>query len=134
VTEDRRGFINHINFYVRDISMVLPFYDALFEALMMTRATPRSAVATYVSRDQNGVRIAWFNLYEDPEAVPSSGRIAFRARSPRHVDEIRVRICEFAVDIEGPENIVAYDPGYYGLLFADALGNKFEVCHCELRR
>jgi hypothetical protein len=128
------GFVNHINYYVRDVNVVLPLYDALFGALGLTRAPVRSAAATYARWSSDGVRIDWFNVYEDASSQVSNARVAFRARSPVHVDEVRAHIRDHAINIEGPEAIVAYDPSYYGVSFEDALGNKFEVCYCTLRR
>jgi len=132
--EPEPGFVNHINYFVSDVKRVLPFYDALFEALGLTPATPRSSLATYVRRSAAGVRVDWFNLYEDASAIASNIRIAFRAHSRGHVDIVRARISAFAANIEGPEGIEAYDTSWYSIRFEDPLGNRFEVCHCAVLR
>ncbi len=128
------GYISHIDFRVKDAALVLPFYDALFEALGFGRAVPRSAIATYARWDSDGVRDEWFNLYEDPTCVASATRLAFRAQSREIVDQVHRAVREHANNIDGPEDLPRVDPSYYGLFFEDALGNKFETCHCALRR
>ncbi len=113
---------------------MLPFYDALFEALGLSKAVARSAKATYGRWDSDGVRIEWFNLLEDPTCVVSATRLAFRAQTRDVVDTVYRAIREHANNLDGPEEIPRVDPSYYGLFFEDALGNKFEICHCALRR
>ncbi|HEV2878695.1 MAG TPA: VOC family protein [Candidatus Eremiobacteraceae bacterium] len=131
------GFVSHIDFRVRNAAEALPFYDALFAALGMREGPTRTAVKSYARWDPDGVRIEWFNLYEDSASMPSPTRIAFRVNSNTEVDEVFQAIRAYARNIEGPESVERggkYNMSYYGLFFEDTFGNKFEVCNCIMRR
>jgi catechol 2,3-dioxygenase-like lactoylglutathione lyase family enzyme len=131
------GFVSHIDFRVRSVAEVLPFYDALFSALGMREGPTRTAVKSYARWNPEGVRIEWFNLYEDPNSVPTASRIAFQVDSAERVDEVFQAIRGYARDIEGPESIERggeFNMSYRGIFFDDAFGNKFEVCYCIMRR
>lgn len=131
------GFISHIDFRVTNAAEVLPFYDALFTSLGMREGPSRTAVKSYARWDLDGVRLEWFNLYEDAASGPSGTRIAFRVDSRERVDEVFQAIGDRARNIEGPESIERsgeFNMSYYGVFFEDAFGNKFEVCHCIMRR
>ena len=131
------GFISHIDFRITNAAEGLPFYDALFTALGMREGPTRTAIKSYARWDADGVRLEWFNLYEDPASGPSATRIAFRVESRERVDEVLQAIRAHARNIEGPESIERsgqFNMSYYGLFFEDPFGNKFEVCQCVMRR
>jgi len=131
------GFISHIDFRVKNAADVMPFYDALFTALGMRDGPTRTAVKSYARWGADGVRTEWFNLYEDPASAPSASRVAFRADSREAVDDVFQAIRSHARNIEGPEAVERggeFNMSYYGVFFEDAVGNKFEVCHCIMRR
>ena len=131
------SFVSHIDFRVRNAAEVLPFYDALFASLGMREGPTRTAVKSYARWDADGVRTEWFNLYEDPASKPSASRIAFRVDSRERVDDVFQSIRVHARNIEGPEAVERagqFNMSYYGLFFEDAFGNKFEACHCVMRR
>ena len=131
------GFISHIDFRVTNAAEVIPFYDALFTALGMREGPTRTAVKSYGRWDADGVRNEWFNLYEDSASAPSASRIAFRADSRERVDDVFQAIRVYARNVEGPESVERggqFNMSYYGVFFEDTSGNKFEVCHCIMRR
>ncbi|MDQ6768049.1 MAG: hypothetical protein M3Z41_09610 [Candidatus Eremiobacteraeota bacterium] len=131
------GFVSHIDFRVPNAAAVLPFYDALFAVLGLREGPTRTALKSYARWDTEGVRTEWFNLYEDPASKPSATRIAFRVDSRDKVDEVFESIRPYAKNIEGPESVERTGPlnmSYYGVFFEDVFGNKFEACHCIMRR
>jgi catechol 2,3-dioxygenase-like lactoylglutathione lyase family enzyme len=131
------GFVSHLDFRVQNAAEVMPFYDALFTALGMREGPTRTAVKSYARWDDDGVRTEWFNLFEDPASAPPASRIAFRATSRESVDDVFQAIRAYARNIGGPEAVERggeFNMSYYGVFFEDAFGNKFEVCHCIMRR
>jgi catechol 2,3-dioxygenase-like lactoylglutathione lyase family enzyme len=133
---DRHPFplISHIDLRVSDAERVRPLYDALFALFGTERTTPRVARYGYTRR-YGAIRADFFNVFEDPAAVPTATRIAFAAPSREFVDEVgRVAGEHGARNIEGPAYFEQHHPTFYAVFFEDPLGNRFEVCHHRMDR
>jgi len=68
-------------------------------------------------------------------AVCQSYRL--RADSRKRANAVFEAIRAYARNIEGPESVERggqFNMSYYGVFFEDTFGNKFEVCHCVMRR
>ncbi len=120
---------SHIDFRVSDAQAVRPFYDALM-ALFGTEPTAVRTARYGYTRRYGSVRADFLNVYEDPQARPTTMRIAFAAPSRAFVDEVaRVVRERGARDVEGPAYFEQHHPTFYAVFFEDPLGNRFEVCH-----
>lgn len=71
----------------------------------------------------------FFGLTEDRNHRPNGTRIAFWADTREKVDEIAKLVREAGgKNLEGPEVVPDYSPGYYAFFFEDPDGNKLEIC------
>ena len=125
---------SHIDLRVSDADRVRPFYDALFGLFGTEPTTVRTARYGYTRR-YGTVRADFFNVYEDPEAVPSQTRIAFAAPSVEFIDRAAEALLKAgAQNMEGPAYLTAAHPTFYAIFFEDPLGNRFEINHHRMDR
>lgn len=128
------SLFSHIDLRVSDADLVRPFYDALF-ALFGTEPTTVRVAKYGFTRRYGAVRADFFNVFEDPHAVPSATRIAFAAPSREFVDEVgRVVRERGGLNVEGPACFEQHHPTFYAVFFEDPLGNRYEVCHHRMDR
>ncbi len=117
---------DHIDFRVRDLKRVTPFYDALMPALGMRVIRGSDRSREYYHDDR---RLPFFGLNRSLTSKPNRSRIAFAAASRKDVDRIAaVTRRSGGAAIEGPEVCANYRQPYYAVFLEDPDGNKFEVC------
>ncbi len=117
---------DHLDFRVRDLPRLTPFYDALMPALGFGVIRRGTRTREYYRNDR---RLPFFGLNHSATSKPSRSRVAFAAPSREEVDRI-ARVVRRAGGraIEGPQVCASYHQPYYAVFFEDPDANKFEVC------
>jgi catechol 2,3-dioxygenase-like lactoylglutathione lyase family enzyme len=128
--------LDHIDLRVTDIQAAAKFYGKFLPQIGFVREKYEpppegSAGDTYdtfysVGGDKPS---EFFGLTEDKNHRPNNTRISFWADSREKVDEIAKLVREAGGrNLEGPEVVPDYTPGYYAFFFEDPDGNKLEIC------
>ena len=123
---------DHIDLRVSDLAKVRPLYDALMRGMGFSWfVTDDNGNINYHLPSQDR-KEPFFGLMTDPQHRANGSRIAFRASSRDDVDRLaQVARAAGARSIEPPENYAGDAPWYYATFFADADGNRLEICYRE---
>jgi catechol 2,3-dioxygenase-like lactoylglutathione lyase family enzyme len=117
---------DHIDFRVRDVRALAPFYDTLMPALGFSRIVRGQRGRTYYQAERH---LPFFWLAQAKAGAPNRSRIAFAAATRKDVDRVAaVARRAGARKLEGPQVCRSYSQPYYAVFFEDRDGNKFEVC------
>lgn len=117
---------DHVDFRVRDLRSLVPFYDAFMRAMGFCKITRGERSREYHHKDRG---LPFFGLTQSITSTPSRSRIAFAAKSREEVDRVASAVRRAgARAIEGPEKCTSYRQPYYAVFFKDPDGNRFEVC------
>lgn len=120
--------LDHIDLRVKDFKRAMKFYRKFLPALGFTHDTSDDEWGTFyaVGRDRPS---EFFGFTADPKHKPNGTRIAFWAETPEEVDRLTAIAREAgAQNIDGPELVPEYRPGYYAVFFDDPEGNNLEIC------
>ena len=121
-------YFDHIDLRVKDFARATEFYRKLLPPLGFTCDRSDQEWATFYSVGGHQPS-AFFGFTADPQHQPNGNRIAFWADSRTEVDRIAALVRDIgARNLEGPELVREYSPGYYAVFFEDPDGNKLEVC------
>jgi catechol 2,3-dioxygenase-like lactoylglutathione lyase family enzyme len=132
----RTRLLDHIDLRVKDIEATAKFYAKFLPQLGFIRekhepppeGTPGETYHTFYSAGGDKPS-EFFGLTEDRNHRPNGTRIAFWAETREKVDEIAKLVQEAGgKNLEGPEVVPDYTPGYYAFFFEDPDGNKLEIC------
>jgi len=132
----RARLLDHIDLRVKDIEATAKFYAKFLPQLGFIRekheppseGTPGETYHTFYSAGGDKPS-EFFGLTEDRNHRPNGTRIAFWAETREKVDEIAKLVQEAGgKNLEGPEVVPDYTPGYYAFFFEDPDGNKLEIC------
>jgi predicted enzyme related to lactoylglutathione lyase len=120
--------LDHIDLRVKDFKKAIKFYRKLLPALGFTHDTSDDEWGTFYAVGKNKPS-EFFGFTADPNHVPNGTRIAFWAETREEVDRV-AKIAEKAgaKNLDGPELVPGYRPGYYALFFDDPEGNQLEIC------
>jgi catechol 2,3-dioxygenase-like lactoylglutathione lyase family enzyme len=118
--------IDHVSVAVRDLAKATAFYDAVLNALGMTRLETRPATCGY------GKKYAefWINLRADlmPIAAGSGCHVALRARSRELVDACHAAALAQGGASDGAPGLrPQHGEGYYAAFIRDPDGNRIEA-------
>ena len=132
----RARLFDHIDLRVKNLDAGAKFYAQFLPQLGFVHekhepAPPESGLPdnhTFYSSG-GGKPAEFFGLTEDKNHRPNESRIAFWAETREKVDEIAKLVRQAGgKNLEGPEVVVEYSPGYYAFFFEDPDGNKLEIC------
>ncbi|MBV9055571.1 MAG: glyoxalase [Candidatus Eremiobacteraeota bacterium] len=119
---------DHVDLRVRDLTKARPLYDALLPAMGYSRLSEDAESICYY--DPAGVEQPFWAINVDPGHTPNGSRIALRASSRPDVDRFAAIARDAgATQFEAPHVCDEYTPVYYATFFADADGNKLEICY-----
>lgn len=119
---------DHIDLRVSDLAKARPLYDALLPAMGYSQVSEDGGSICYY-RPGDDRSAPFFGLDLDPSHRPNGSRIALRAAGRAEVDRLAAIARDAgATAFEGPEICEEYTPFYYAAFFADASGNKLEIC------
>jgi hypothetical protein len=108
------------------------FYDCLLPALGFSVKAGDDQCPTYQCPGEGPE--AFFCFTEDANHRPNETRIAFWAESRGELDRLAEIVTQAgAQNVEGPELVPEYSPGYYAIFFEDPCGNKLEICFRQTR-
>lgn len=117
---------DHVDFRVRDLRGLTPFYDAVMPALGLRVIRGGTRCREYYHDDK---RLPFFGLHASATSKPGRSRIAFAAATRKDVDRIASAVRRAGGRaISGPEVCSDYSQPYYAVFFEDPDGNRFEVC------
>jgi len=128
--------LDHIDLRVKDIQTTTKFYAGFLPQLGFVRekheAPPEGSLGEtfHTFYSAGGDRPSeFFGLTADENHRPNGTRIAFWADTREKVDEIAKLVRQAGgKNLEGPEVVPDYTPGYYAFFFEDPDGNKLEIC------
>jgi predicted enzyme related to lactoylglutathione lyase len=126
--EMKTRHLDHIDLRVKDFKKAMKFYGKLLPALGFTCDTSDEEWGTFyaVGGDKTS---EFFGFTVDPNHQSNGTRIAFWADTREEVDRIAKIAREAgARNLDGPELVPGYRPGYYALFFDDPEGNQLEIC------
>lgn len=117
---------DHIDFRVRDMRRLVPFYDAFMRAMGFQKIIRGERTREYFQRDRS---LPFFGLTQAVTSTPSRSRVAFAGKSHEDVDRVAAVVRRAgARSVEGPQVCTSYRQPYYAVFFEDPDGNRFEVC------
>ena len=120
--------LDHIDLRVKNLRRAMNFYEKLLPEIGFSCNRSDETWGTFYSPG-NDKTSDFFGFTEDPNHQPNGNRIAFWADNRDEVDRIAKIARELgAGNLEGPEIVAEYSPGYYGFFFEDPDGNKLEIC------
>ncbi|HZZ00097.1 MAG TPA: VOC family protein [Candidatus Baltobacteraceae bacterium] len=118
---------DHIDVRVGNLPAARRFYDALCNAIGLTKAAVSGDWVLYGCEDSTG---PFIGVTSDSEFLPNRCRIAIRAKTRDDVDRIAKALAEVgAGEYEAPRLCPEYASDYYASFFCDPDGNRWEVCH-----
>jgi catechol 2,3-dioxygenase-like lactoylglutathione lyase family enzyme len=121
--------LDHVDLRVRDRRAATAFYDALLGLLGAVKDEGSEFTTWRIPMPDGRTRELAnnFGITEDPQFVPGSVRVAFKARSREEVDVIAALLPSIgARNVEMDDGI--YGDEFYGVFFEDPDGNRLEVC------
>lgn len=130
----QRGFINHIDLTVSDLSRSVAFYDRFLGSLGFVRSAEYAGVVpNWTLRSDAavlsiGLHQARHRAPHDRDA-PGLHHLAFHARSREDVDAVFADAVAHGARILDAPAEYDYTPGYYAAFVADPDGLKLEVVH-----
>lgn len=132
----RVRLFDHIDFRVKNMEAAVKFYAKFLPQLGFVSEKHEPAPEGMVGDDfytfysaGGGKPSEFFGIVGDKNHRPNGTRIAFWAETREKVDEIAKLVREAGgKNLEGPEVVLEYSPGYYGFFFEDPDGNKLEIC------
>ena len=124
----KRRYLDHIDLRVRDFQKAMKFYGKLLPALGFTFDASDEEWGTFYAPGGDEPS-DFFGFTVDPKHIPNGTRIAFWAETREEVDRLATIVREAgARNLDGPELVREYRPGYYALFFDDPEGNQLEIC------
>ena len=118
---------DHVDYRVRSISAVRPFYDAFLRAFGFRGKVQSDGTVLYLRIADRKIHEA-FVLNEDPTHRPNGTRLAFSASSTEEVDRIAEIVARAgALAFEAPSLCTEIGENYYAAFFEDPDGNRLEV-------
>jgi catechol 2,3-dioxygenase-like lactoylglutathione lyase family enzyme len=128
--------LDHIDLRVKDLQAAAKFYAKFLPQIGFVRERHEPPPEGSSGETFHGFYSAggdrpseFFCLSEDKNHRPNGTRIAFWAETREKVDEIAKLVREAGgKNLEGPEVVPDYTPGYYAFFFEDSDGNKLEIC------
>jgi len=132
----RTRLLDHIDLRVKNMDVAAKFYAKFLPQLGFVREKHEPAPPESHGEDFHTFYSAggdrpseFFGFTEDKNHRPNGTRIAFWAETRRNVDELAKLVREAGgSNLEGPEVVPDYSPGYYAFFFEDPDGNKLEIC------
>ena len=132
----RTRLIDHIDLRVKNLDVAAKFYAKFMPQLGFAHEKHEPAPKGSSDPDFHtfysaggGKPAEFFGLTAEKNHQPNDNRIAFWAETREKVDEIAKLVREAGgKNLEGPEVVAEYTPGYYALFFEDPDGNKLEIC------
>jgi catechol 2,3-dioxygenase-like lactoylglutathione lyase family enzyme len=132
----RARLFDHIDLRVKNMEIAAQFYAKFLPQLGFVREKYEPAPQGCPGEDFHTFYSAggdkpseFFGFAEDKNHRPNRTRIAFWADTRQKVDEIARLVREAGgKNLEGPEVVPDYSPGYYAFFFEDPDGNKLEIC------
>lgn len=118
--------IDHISIAVSDLASAVPFYEAIFEALGMSRVVTRPAMVGFGKSYPE----VWINLRPDMQPLsPLSGvHLCLRAKTTAQVDAFHAAAVKAGGISESAPSLRPHDRvRYYATFIADADGNRIEA-------
>src|SRR2546430_961228 len=127
----RRRHLDHIDLRVKNLEKARKFYGKLLPELGFTHDRSDTEWGTFYTIGHDKAS-EFFGFTEDRQHQPNGTRIAFWAESHEEVERIAKIVRDIGGrNLEGPEMVPEYSPGYYGFFFEDPDGNKLEICFRE---
>jgi predicted enzyme related to lactoylglutathione lyase len=119
---------DHIDLRVKDFKRAMKFYEKLLPEIGFTCNRSDDEWGTFYSVGGDKPS-EFFGFTEDRQHQPNGTRIAFWADTREEVNCLAKIVREAGgQNLEGPEVVPEYSPGYYALFFEDPDGNKLEIC------
>ena len=122
--------LDHVSITVRSLQRVLPFYDAIFSALDMSKVYQNPDAAGYGERNRSGDDgHTYLSLFESAAAQPDPRRHwCFRAASAAQVRAFHAAgLAAGGRDAGAPGLRLQYHSGYYAAFLEDPEGNRIEA-------
>ncbi len=130
----QRGFINHLDLTVSDLSVSVRFYDAFLAHLGFVRSEEYAGeVPSWTLR--SGAAIVSIGLHQAKRSTPHDrhapglNHLAFHGSSREDVDAVHALAVAIGASVLDPPAEYDYTPGYYAFFVADPDGLKMEVVH-----
>jgi catechol 2,3-dioxygenase-like lactoylglutathione lyase family enzyme len=118
--------IDHVSLAVSDLARAVPFYEAIFAALGMTRVVTRPAMVGF----GRAYPEVWINLRAGmtPWPADSGVHLCLRARTADEVDAFYAAAMAAGGVGESAPSLRPHDRvRYYATFIADADGNRIEA-------
>ena len=120
--------LDHIDLRVKNFQTAMEFYGKLLPALGFTFDCSDEEWGTFYSVGGDKPS-EFFGFTVDPNHEPNGTRIAFWAETRGEVDRLTEIVRDAGGEnLDGPELVPGYRPGYYALFFDDPEGNQLEIC------
>jgi catechol 2,3-dioxygenase-like lactoylglutathione lyase family enzyme len=118
--------IDHVSIAVSDLAFAVPFYEAIFAPLGMTRLVTRPAMVGFGKT----YPVVWINLRADMTRLPPGNgvHLCLRAKTTAEVDAFHAAAMAAGAVSESAPSLRPHDRvQYYATFIADADGNRIEV-------
>jgi catechol 2,3-dioxygenase-like lactoylglutathione lyase family enzyme len=122
--------LDHVSITVRSLQRVLPFYDAIFSVLGMSKVYQDPDAAGYGERNRSGDDgHTYLSLFESAAAQPDPRRHwCFRAACAAQVRAFHAAgLAAGGRDAGAPGLRPHYHAGYYAAFLEDPEGNRIEA-------
>ena len=117
--------LDHVDLRVRDRAAATQFYDALLSVLGAVRSESADFTTWRIAASGEDPSDS-FGITQDPDHVPGTVRVAFRAQTRESVDRIVALLPTIGGrNLEMDDGI--YGAGVYAVFFEDPDGNRLEV-------
>ncbi len=126
--------LDHVSITVRDLDGALPFYDAVFAALLLPKVYQKADAVGYGTRNRPGdAGHSYLSVYQSASAQPDPRRHwCFRAASAAQVRAFHAAgLRAGGRDAGAPGLRPGYHPAYYAAFLEDPEGNRVEAVSHE---